>query len=283
MPTVPHDLPADTSSPAPDGVTDRIAARFAAARAAGRAALVVFVTVGHPYRDAALEIVPALVDAGADAVELGIPFSDPMGDGPVIQQSSHLALQNGVTPRHCLDTAARLRPRIGDTPLILMGYYNTLLAYGLPDFAADCAAATVDGLIIVDLPAAEAGPLAAHLSPYGVPLIPLLAPTSADASIAAAVGIGGGFVYCTSVTGVTGARTEVSERGLDLVARVRRHTDLPIAVGFGISTREHILDVSRRADAAVVGSALVRALADGDDAEAARRGAAVVAKLAGRA
>ena len=140
----------------------------------------------------------------------------------------------------------------------------------------------MDGLIVVDLPGSEAQPLIEQLERYGIHFIPLLAPTSADASIAQSVRQGGGFVYCTSVTGVTGARSEVSDRGLDLVSRVRRHTDLPIAVGFGISRREHVLDVGRRADAAVVGSALVSALSDGPDRGAAQRGAAVVAELAGR-
>lgn len=263
--------------------TDRIAAKFAAVKAEGRPGLVVFVTVGHPYRDAALDIVPRLVEAGADAIELGIPFSDPMGDGPVVQQSNYVALQNGVTLRDCLDTAATLRPRIGDTPIILMGYYNTVMSYGLERFAGDCAAATVDGLIMVDLPGSEAGALVAQLAPHGIHLIPLLAPTSADESIAQSVGIGGGFVYCTSVVGITGVRSEVSNRGLDLVDRVRRHTDLPVAIGFGISRREHVLDVGKRADAAVVGSALVRALEDGPDDGAAERGYRVVAELAGRA
>ena len=266
----------------PTTPTDRIAAKFAAVKNEGRPGLVVFLTVGHPYRDAALEIVPQLVAAGADAIELGIPFSDPMGEGPVIQESSFIALRNGVTVQDCLDTAAALRPRIGDTPLILMGYYNPLLSYGLEQFAAACSAATVDGLIIVDLPSEEAQPLTRHLAPFGIHLIPLLAPTSSDESIARSVGVGGGFVYCISVTGVTGARSQVSDRGLGLVNRVRQHTDLPITVGFGISRREHVLDVGRRADAAVVGSALVRALADGPPAEAAERGRQVVAALAGR-
>jgi tryptophan synthase alpha chain len=262
--------------------TDRIAAKFASLKAEGRTGLVVFVTVGHPYPDAALDIVPSLVAAGADAVELGIPFSEAMGEGPVIQESSFVALRHGVTTQTCLDAATALRPLIGDTPLILMGYYNTLLSYGLSRFASACADATVDGLIIVDLPGSEAGPLVDELSRHGIHLIPLLAPTSTDDSIAQSVDVGGGFVYCISVTGVTGARTEVSERGLDLVERVRQHTDLPIAVGFGISQREHVLDVGKRADAAVVGSALVRSLADGPNEEAARRGARVVAELAGR-
>ena len=265
----------------PTTATDRIAAKFASIKQEGRPGLVVFVTVGHPYRDAALDIVPGLVQSGADAVELGMPFSDPIGEGPVIQESSYVALQNGIAPQDCLDTAAALRPHIGDTPLILMGYYNNVVSYGLERFAAACAAATVDGLIIVDLPGSEADALVEQLKPHGVHLIPLLAPTSTDENIAAAVGKGGGFVYCTSVAGVTGVRSEVSDRGLDLVDRVRRYTDLPVAIGFGISRREHVLDVGKRADAAVVGSALVRALTDGDPESAPQRGAAVVAHLAG--
>ena len=267
----------------PSPPTDRIAPKFAAVRAERRPGLAVFMTVGHPYRDAALDVVPQLVAAGADIIELGIPFSDPMGDGPVIQESSYIALQNGITPQDCLDTAAALRPQIGATPLILMGYYNTIISYGMHQFAAACAAATVDGLIVVDLPHTEAEPLAACLASRGINLIPLLAPTSTDDSIAQSTGIGGGFVYCTSVTGVTGARSTVSPRGLDLVERVRQRTNLPIAVGFGISNREHVLEVGRRADAAVVGSALVRALSNGIHQDAAERGAALVAQLAGRA
>ena len=263
-------------------VPDRIAARFAAVKAEGRPGLVMFVTVGHPYKDAALDVVPRLVEAGADAIELGMPFSDPVGEGPVIQASSFVALQNGVTVRDCLDTAAALRPQVGETPLILMGYYNPVMSFGLSEFAAACAEATVDGLIMVDLPSSEAEALVSELDPYGVRLIPLLAPTSTDESIERSVALGGGFVYCTSVVGITGTRSEVSDRGLDLVDRVRQRTDLPIAVGFGISRREHVLDVGKRADAAAVGSLLVRALADGPNEQAAERGAAVVAELAGR-
>lgn len=262
--------------------SDRIAAKFAAIKAEDRPGLVVFVTVGHPYKDAALDIVPRLVEAGADAIELGIPFSDPIGEGPVIQASSFVGLQNGVTAQDCLDTAATLRPKVGDTPLILMGYYNTVMSYGLKEFAAACAEATVDGLIIQDLPISEAEALVSEIDPYGIRLIPLLAPTSTDDSIARSVAVGGGFVYCISVVGITGTRSEVSGRGLDLVDRVRRETGLPIAVGFGISNREHVLDVGKRADAAVVGSRLVGALSEGPDSEAADRGARVVAELAGR-
>jgi len=262
-------------------VPDRIAAKFAAVKAEGRPGLVMFMTVGHPYKDAALDVVPRLVDAGADAIELGMPFSDPVGEGPVIQASSFVALQNGVTVRDGLDTAAALRPRIGETPLILMGYFNPVMSFGLTEFAAACSAATVDGLIVVDLPSSEADGLVSELDPYGVRLIPLLAPTSTDESIDRSVALGGGFVYCTSVVGITGARSEVSDRGLDLVDRVRQRTDPPIAVGFGISRRAHLLDVGQRAYAAAVGSLLARALSDGPDEQAAAPVPAAVAALPG--
>lgn len=262
---------------------DRIAKKFAEFKTQGRPGLVVFMTVGHPYRDAALEIAPQLVAAGADVIELGAAFSDPIGEGPVIQESSFVALQNGITPQDCLDTAAALRPLVGDTPVIWMGYYNTVIAAGLDKFAKACSDATIDGLIVVDLPYTEAQPLVSQLAPFGIHLIPLLAPTSTDESIRETVRLAGGFVYCVSVTGVTGARTEMSDRGFELVDRVRQETDLPVAIGFGISSREHVLEVGKRADAAVVGSALVRALADGPPAEAGKRGAAVVASLSGLA
>ena len=266
----------------PQTRTDRIADRFAAIKAEDRPGLVVFMTVGHPYRDAALEIVPQLAAAGADAIELGMPFSDPMGEGPVIQESSFVALQNGVTTQDCLDTAAAVRPDIGDTPLILMGYYNPVLSYGLERFARACAAATVDGLIIVDLPYTEAE--AAGWPPGAIrhPPDSVAGANQHRREHRPIRALWRGFVYCISVTGVTGARSEVSDRGLELVDRVRQQTDLPVAVGFGISTREHVLDVGKRADAAVVGSVLVRALGDGPPAEAAQRAAKVVSSLSGR-
>ncbi len=261
---------------------ERIERMFASVRERERPGLVVFLTVGFPDMEATLELVPALAAAGADAIELGVPFSDPLGDGPVIQQSSFLALQNGVTTADCLRAVETLRDRVPDTPLVLMGYYNTVFSYGLSPFAAECRRVGVDGLITVDLPGAESGPLAVECDARDISLIPLLAPTSTEESIAESCRNASGFVYCVSVTGVTGARSEVSGRGLELLQRVRAHTALPLAIGFGISAPEHVAAVGRAADAAVVGSALVRVMLESPRRELAQRAGAFVASLAGR-
>ena len=256
---------------------------FERVRERERPGLVVFVTAGCPDMETTLELVPALVAAGADAVELGVPFSDPLAEGPVIQRSSFLALQNGVTTADCLRAAETLRTRIPDAPLILMGYYNPVLSYGVTAYASECQRIGVDGLIVVDLPGTESGPLAAECEERDLSLIPLLAPTSTDESIAESCRKASGFVYCVSVTGVTGARNEVSNRGLELLDRVRRHTDLPLALGFGISAPEHVEEVGKTADAAVVGSALVRVTMESPRDEVVERASALVASLAGRA
>ena len=255
---------------------------FASVRERDRPGLVVFLTAGVPDMEATLELVPALVEAGADAVELGVPFSDPLAEGPTIQQSSFLALQNGVTTADCLEAVETLRSRVPDVPLILMGYYNPVYSYGVPRFAAACQRVGVDGLITVDLPGTESGLLAAECVNRNISLIPLLAPTSTDESIAESCRTASGFVYCVSVTGVTGARNEVSGRGLDLLSRVRAHTDLPLALGFGISSFEHVTEVGRTADAAVVGSALVRVILESPRDEVVDRASRFVASLAGR-
>ena len=261
---------------------ERIERMFASVRERERPGLIVYLTVGLPDIEATLELVPALVAAGADAVELGVPFSDPLAEGPTIQQSSFLALQNGVTTADCLQAAETLRYRIPDAPLILMGYYNPIYSYGVSRFAAECQRVGVDGLITVDLPGAESGPMAAECGNRNLSLIPLLAPTSTEESIAESCRAASGFVYCVSVTGVTGARSEVSGRGLNLLQRVRAHTALPLALGFGISAPEHVAEVGRTADAAVVGSALVRVMLESPREELVERAGAFVASLAGR-
>ena len=261
---------------------ERIQSMFDRVRERERPGLIVFLTAGCPDMETTLELVPALAAAGADAVELGVPFSDPLAEGPTIQQSSFLALQNGVTTRDCLDAVETLRERISDTPLILMGYYNPIYSFGVISYAAHCQRVGVDGLIAVDLPGTESGLLAAECESRDISLIPLLAPTSTEASIAESCHNASGFIYCVSVTGVTGARNEVSDRGIELVQRVRAHTDLPLALGFGISTAEHVQQVGATAEAAVVGSALVRITVEASRDEVVERASAFVASLARR-
>ena len=261
---------------------ERIERMFATVRERERPGLIVFLTAGVPDMETTLKLVPALVEAGADAVELGVPFSDPLAEGPTIQQSSFLALQNGVTAADCLEACASLRDVIPDAPLVLMGYYNPIYSYGTTRFAAECQKIGVDGLITVDLPGTESGHLAAECVERDISLIPLLAPTSTEESIAESCRTASGFVYCVSVTGVTGARNEVSSRGLDLLQRVRAHTSLPLALGFGISAPEHVAEVGKTAEAAVVGSALVRVILESPRDEVVERASAFVASLAGR-
>ena len=261
---------------------DRIGETFASLKKRGETGLIVFVTLGFPDLETTLELVPALVEAGADAVELGVPFSDPLAEGPVIQESSFKSLEQGTTLADCLRVTERLRPRLADTPLVLMGYYNPIFRYGVRAFSEEAQRVGVDGLIVPDLPHQEFGPLAEHCQPRGISLIPMLAPTSTEGSIQAAAAAASGFIYCVSITGVTGTREEVSQRGFDLLGRVRKHTALPLAVGFGISHRRHVEEVGRSAEAAIVGSALVRVMLESPKDEVIARASEFVAELAGR-
>ncbi len=262
---------------------DRTARMFRRIRREGRPSLIIFLTAGFPDLDATRELAPALAAAGADAIEIGIPFSDPLADGPVIQESTFKALEQGVTMTDCLDLVSDLRPELPETPLVLMSYYNPILNYGLPRFAAAAAKAGVDGLIPVDVPGAEVSPLLEVCAPVGVHLIPLLAPTSSDASIRTAASAATGFIYCVSLTGITGARDQLSQRSFDLLDRVRAHTQLPLTVGFGISRRDHVEAVCREADAAVVGSALVRVMLESPRDQLVSRCVELVSELAGTA
>ena len=259
----------------------RIRRMFDKVREQKRPGLIVFLTAGFPDMEATMELVPALVAAGADAVELGVPFSDPLAEGPVIQESSFKALQNGTSLEDCLNAAETLRDKIPDTPLILMGYYNPIHTYGLVPFAERCDQAGVDGLITVDLPGFEADPLIAECQSHDISMIPLLAPISTDESIKASCAGASGFIYCISVTGVTGARDQVSGRSFELLDRVKANTKLPLAVGFGISNRTHVEEVGNTADAAVVGSALIRVMLESPREELVERASRFVAELAG--
>jgi tryptophan synthase alpha chain len=259
--------------------SDRIREAFEKAKSEGRIALVPYATVGFPELGLTTDIVRSLVDAGADIIELGVPFSDPLGDGPTVQASGHRALQNGVTPEFCIDTAKEIRAAGIEVPLIFMGYYNNILTMGLDEYCTRASEAGVDGLICPDLPAAEAGPLQDSCDSAGLVLIPLVVLTSSERSIEHACERAGGFIYCVSVLGVTGARATMSERVEGLANKIRGFTDLPVAVGFGISTPDHVAAVAKFGDGAIVGSALINALADGNAAGAAERGGTYIRSL----
>ncbi len=243
-------------------MSERVGRAFERAGERGRIALIPFLTVGYPTVEISIDAARAVADAGADVIELGVPFSDPLAEGPVIQLSSHQALMQGVTLETCLDVAKRLRDGGVDTPLVFMGYYNPILAYGIEGFCESAAASGADGLIVADLPTEEAGPLRKAAKAAGLDLIPMLALTSSDARIADACADASGFVYCVSVLGTTGARETVSDRVTGLVEKVRSYTTLPAAVGFGIARAGHVAEVARYADGAVFGSALVRLLGE---------------------
>jgi tryptophan synthase alpha chain len=240
-----------------------------------------YLTVGFPSVEETLALAPALAEAGADLIELGVPFSDPMADGPTVQAATFHALQQGVTPAGCLEVCSTLRKRGLTIPIVFMGYYNPLLSYGLAAFAQDAADAGADGLIVPDLPAEEAGPLKSELQACELSLISMLAPTSTDERIAEACAQADGFVYCVSVTGVTGARDDVPPGAIELLQRVRRHTSLPLAMGFGISERRHVEAVQGRAQAVVVGSALINVIDSAAPAQRLSSAARFIAELAG--
>ncbi len=249
----------------------RIARRFAALKAQGRAGLVTFTTAGDPSLAAAEQILTGLPEAGADLIEIGMPFSDPMADGPAIQASSLRALKGGVTLRKTLDLVARFRARDNDTPVILMGYYNPIHIYGVDAFLKDAAAAGADGLIVVDLPPEEAGELCIPAVQAGVNFIHLAAPTTTDERLPRVLEHASGFVYFVSITGVTGTRSADIGDVEGHVRRIKARTDLPVAVGFGVKTAEQVREIAGVADAAVVGSALADVVAEdpmADDAAA---------------
>ncbi|GAC1654620.1 MAG: tryptophan synthase subunit alpha [Herpetosiphon sp.] len=235
----------------------RITATFDTLAASGRKALIMYLTIGYPTRDAAREIVPALVTAGADMIELGIPFSDPLADGVTIQRATEQALINKVNVRHCLQTVRDLRADGVTVPLLFFGYYNPILQYGLERFATDAAAAGADGILVPDLPPEEAEPLHAVCREHALDLIFFVAPTSTDQRIAQAVGLASGFLYCVALSGVTGARSSLSADLPRLLERIRSQTNVPIAVGFGVSRPEHAAEVATNADGVIVGSALI--------------------------
>ncbi|GIW10556.1 MAG: tryptophan synthase subunit alpha [Chloroflexi bacterium] len=245
-------------------------ATLAALRHQQRLALVPYFPVGFPEPDSALALIAAAAEAGADAIELGVPFSDPLADGPIIQQATTRALQHQITLGHCLATVRAARAAGYQLPLLLMGYYNPILRFGVARFAAEAAAAGVAGCIVPDLPPEERGELLPPLEVHGIPLIPMVAPTSPPARIRLATAGARGFVYCISVTGVTGARHDLPPDLPAFVERVRAVTDLPIGIGFGISQPAHLEALRSFADLAIIGSAIVAQIDRPTTAEAAR-------------
>jgi tryptophan synthase alpha chain len=241
-------------------MSTRVAEALSAAKREGRVALIAYLPCGYPDIEATPGLVRALVAGGADAVELGVPFSDPLADGATIQAASHRALEAGMSVQKVPGLIRELRASGVVSPLIVMTYYNPILAYGQDGFVHDAESAGGDGLIPVDVPPEEAGELSAQCRSAGLDYIPLLAPTSTDERIALAVRQASGFVYCVSVAGVTGVRQSLPEEVGAFLARVRRQTGLPLGVGFGISRREQIEALRGTADAAIVGSAIVEVI-----------------------
>ncbi|MBP1604632.1 MAG: trpA [Acidobacteria bacterium] len=234
----------------------RIRETFERLGAERRAGLVTYVTAGDPDLERSARVLGALDGAGADILEIGVPFSDPLADGPVIQRASERALASGTTLAATLEMVARERAAIR-APIVLFTYANPVVRVGLDRFAARASEAGVDGVLVLDLPVEEAGGLRAALEGVGLDTIFLLSPTTTPARIREAGRLGRGFLYAISRLGVTGARASLADGARDLVARIKRETALPVAVGFGLSTPEHVADVAQWADAAVVGSALV--------------------------
>lgn len=258
---------------------NRIEARFSELRQAGEGALIVFVVAGDPDADATAALLPAIADAGADIIELGIPFSDPLADGPVIQAASQRALAAGASAERVFEMAAAFR-QARNTPLVLMTCYNPIYQHGVQRFAERCASAEVDGVIVTDLPPEESEEWVSAAAARGVATIFLLAPTSSLARVKKVVDIATGFVYCVSRMGVTGARGELPSDVSHLVARIRAETAKPLAVGFGISRPEHVTEVCKVADGAVVGSAVVSVIeSERSSAGLARKVATLVKEL----
>jgi tryptophan synthase alpha chain len=248
-------------------VTARIEARFGRCRAEGRAALVTYYMAGDPDSETSLAVLKALPKAGADIVEFGLPFTDPMADGPPIQAAALRALKSGQTTARTLDLVREFRKVDADTPVILMGYFNPIYVYGVERFLADARSAGVDGLIVVDLPPEEDEELCLPALRAGLAFIRLATPTTDDRRLPAVLKNTAGFVYYVSITGITGAATPDFGKVAGAVERIKRHTALPVVVGFGVKTGAHAAAIAKGADGVVVGSALVNAVQQSLDGE----------------
>jgi tryptophan synthase alpha chain len=243
----------------------RIDRRFAALKAEGRAAFVTYIMAGDPNFEASLEIVKGLPTAGADVIEIGLPFTDPMADGPAIQQAGLRSLAGGMTLKSTLRLVSEFRKSDDTTPVVLMGYYNPIYAYGVESFLTDALAAGIDGLIVVDLPAEEDNELCLPALKAGLNFIRLATPTTDDKRLPTVLANSSGFLYYVSIAGTTGAAAPKASDVAIAVNRIRKTTDLPIAVGFGLRTGEQAAEIAKIADGAVVGTALVEQVALGSN------------------
>lgn len=249
----------------------RITQTFEFLKHNNRTALMPYVTMGYPHLESALELIPAIEESGADLVELGVPFSDPLADGATIQASSQRALENGMSLTLCLEQAATLRARGVTIPFVMMGYYNPIVQFGIGRFVQAAIEAGIDGLIVPDLPPEESDTLYTAATSRGLDVIFLLAPTSGDARVQRVVGKSRGFVYLVSLVGVTGARNRLPDDLASFVARIRKATNKPLAVGFGIGTPAQAARVAEVADGVIVGSALIKVISNAENpVEAAR-------------
>lgn len=225
----------------------------------GRAALIPYLTGGYPTLEGAAGVGEAFLEAGADVLEIGVPFSDPLADGPTIQNTTTRAIENGADLRYCLDLASRFAQRV---PVVFLLYYNTIFARGTERFLQEAAGAGVSGLVIPDLPVDEAGPFAEACGEYGVAFCPLVAPTSSGERVGEAAALATGFVYCVSVAGVTGVREGLPPKAVELLRRVRARTEVPVALGFGIGSAEAAAGAAAEADGVIIGSKLMRVVGE---------------------
>ncbi len=262
-------------------MSQRLRETFAQARETGRTLFVPYVTAGYPRREDTVEVLLAMESGGGDILELGMPFTDPQADGATIQHANHVAIQQGVYLEDCLAMVAQAREQGLRAPVLLMGYYNPILAMGEERFVRLAREAGADGFIIVDLPPEEASDFLSACREHDMSFVPLVAPTTADERLAVIAEAADAFLYCVSVTGTTGTRTELPPGLGGFLGRVRKVTGLPLALGFGISTRAHVEQAGEVADAAIVGSAIIAAIDSGDVDGCAERVRAYVAEVSG--